>query len=84
MLQELLAAGGRAVLVEGSLRLFHQEVGKEDTACFEGLCKTGKHFYYARNKYSVHLSFISKLQQQKNKVTTAIKSRLLGKGSDRG
>lgn len=50
VLQELLAVGGRAVLVEDSLRLFHQEVGEEDAACFEGLCKTGKHFCDARNE----------------------------------
>ena len=63
MLQELLAVGGRAVLVEDSLCLFHQEVGEEDAACFEGLCKTGTRFYGARNKYSANLSFILQLQQ---------------------
>lgn len=51
------------MLMEDGLHLSHQEVREEDTACFEGLCKTGKHLYDARNKYQAKLSFILKLQQ---------------------
>lgn len=40
VLQELLTVGRRAVLVDDSLRLCHQQVREQDTACFEDLCKT--------------------------------------------
>lgn len=40
VLQKLLAAGGRAVLVDDSLRLSHQELREQNAACFQDLCKT--------------------------------------------
>lgn len=40
VLQQPLAAGGGAVLVHDRLRLSHQEVGEQDAARLEHLCKT--------------------------------------------
>lgn len=40
VLQQLLTAGGGAVLVHDGLGLSHQEVGEQDAARLEHLCKT--------------------------------------------
>ena len=37
--QKLLAVGRGAVLLDDSLRLSHQELRKQNAACFENLCK---------------------------------------------
>lgn len=40
VLQELLAVGGRAMLVDDGLRLPQQDVREQDAACFEHPCET--------------------------------------------
>lgn len=72
MLQELLTVGGRAVLVDDSLRLPHQEIWEQLTALFEDLCKTAKHCEHARNKHETNL--ISRANQLRIKVQASVKA----------